>query len=285
MKMNDSSQVFLFKDYYIVVPLLSSELSSATSFIKNHHWFIDNGGKIVLKIGGIVESDQKLVLQNISAIIFLEIEDFSIYNAWNQALDFLDYINICKNSYIIFLGLDDILEEDYLKRVSSITRRRNDIDFLYGDFKSVLGNYYRIFKSPQTPSLFKKNNFSFDVPHPGLVNNWSTIKNYRFSEEYRLGSDLDYYIRISKDRKITHKYIPVIQATIGANGISNNYKAKSLYLNEWKLISSRNSVSLDLNFKRSYLLNLLSKSPNLFIFFRKIYWRIYGKRIEINRNL
>ena len=274
----------LFQDVFIVVPLISNEFNDALIFSNNHSWFTKKQGKILFKIGGKINKEQLNLLKNKNHYIF-EKDDFSLYNSWNQAMDFLSLKEINDSSLVIFLGIDDYLNEAYLDNVISSFKTKNNIDFLYGDVKSVLGNYSRVSKSNPRPNIFKKNNFSFDIPHPGLANKWSTIKNYRFNEEYQLAADMDFYIRISKDKIINHEYIPIIQAAIGANGVSNSYKAKSIYLREWKLIAIKNNVDLDLNIIRPRLKNLLTKIPFLFFIFRNIYWRIYGTKMNSNENL
>lgn len=271
----------LFKDVFILVPFISNEFNDALIFSNNHNWFTNKQGKILFKVGGKINDEQLNLLKNKNHYI-IEKNDFSLYNAWNQAMDFLILKEINKNSLIIFLGIDDFLNEAYLKKVITCYKNKNKIDFFYGDFKSVFGNYFRIIKSNSKPNLFKKNNISFDIPHPGLVHKWSTIKNYRYNEEYNLAADLDFYIRISKENKINYKYIPIIQVLFGAEGGSNSYKAKSIYLREWKLISAKNNVDLNLNLKRVSLINILSKIPFLFFIFRNIYWRIYGTKINTN---
>jgi hypothetical protein len=286
MKMKeDQKNTKLFKHYYIIVPFMSFELPLTSDFINKHSWFIENGGKILFKVGGFIENNLQSNLKKNKSIILYEKKDFSIYNAWNQSLDVLDSLNINKNSYVIFLGLDDILKEDYLRKACDVVENSNKFDFLYGDFQSVLGNYHRNFKSKSNPNIFKKNNFSFDIPHPGLLNNWNLIRDYRFNEDYKLAADFDFYLRISLKKNVNFKYIPLIQATLGANGISNSYKAKSIYLKEWHEISLKNKVDLDLDLRRSRIINLLSRFPLLFSFFRNLYWKLVATKNKSNEKV
>jgi hypothetical protein len=141
----------LFKDVFIIVPLISNEFNDALIFSNNHNWFTKKHGKILFKVGGKINDEQLKLLKNKNHYI-IQKEDSSLYNAWNQAMDFLFSKEINDSSLIIFLGLDDYLNEAYLNKVTSCFKTKNKIDFFYGDFKSVLGSYSRVFKSKPSHS-------------------------------------------------------------------------------------------------------------------------------------
>ena len=67
--------------------------------------------------------------------------------------------NLDENSYVAFLGLDDILNETYCSRVAVLIDSVARTDFMYGDFDSEYKG--RLIKniSPESPALFGKYNY------------------------------------------------------------------------------------------------------------------------------
>lgn len=264
-----------FEKLYIILPFLECESSLAVNFLDKHKWFINNGGFIVLKCGGKVNG-AILNFLNTNTIL-LEYADISLYSAWNQSLDYLKELNIDNNSYISFLGLDDILCQNFCESVAK--NMDKNIDFIYGDIYSRLGNRYRRRYAERTPLLFqKKSKYVFDIFHPGMMNRWGLISSFKFDQRYYLAADLDFYIRLSESHNITYLYIDGIQSIVGADGISNDVNAKEVYKKEWEMIEDKLSVEIVKKSNRMTILSVISKNKTLYKLIRDLYWKVVAKR-------
>lgn len=108
------------------------------------------------------------------------------------------------------------------------------------------------------------------------MNKWETIRNVRFDTRYRLAADFDFYIGITRNRKVSYQKIPEIQASIGAEGMSNSLAALEIYPREWSQISSRRKVELDVPRLKIALLRIIAHFPLAFNSLRRAAWLIRG---------
>ena len=267
-----------FKKIWIITPFLHNELPNLESFLESHKWFLTKGGKILLKSDGRIDQKQLDHLIG-TGIVLIQKPDISLYDAWNQGMDFLLSINIDLDSYITFLGLDDRLSNDFCRKTIEAVKNDPKIDFIYGNGRSTLNGRYKDLAVTNKPALFNGAEYVFDVLHPGLMNRWSTIRDQRFDINYRLAADLDFYIGITQRQQVIYKHLSVIQAIIGADGVSNNAKALNIYINEWTSISKKRGVFLRLDQRRMYFLRILSKFPRLFFILRRGYWSVTAKKL------
>ena len=265
-----------YVNIWLIVPLLCSQEHELLIFIKRHSVFFNNGGRAILKVSGSLENKPTKLLQD-ENIHLIQKPDSSLYEAWNQSLDYLESIKIKADSYVAFLGLDDTICYkfcDVATRFSGL-----DIDFIYGDIYSELGQRFRRGRPALQPLLFNNyNEYVFDVFHPGMMNRWKSISSFRFDESFQLAADLDFYIRVSKSQNINSQYIGIIQAIVGADGISNSVVAKYIYMREWVLIENKLGVKILKKSTRTTWLIRLSSVPIVYNIVRKIYWGIVGKK-------
>lgn len=265
------SKSMRFDKIWLVVPCMTNQLKELELFLENHSWLFQNGGHLILKASGVV--DQVFVEQvTTKGVLLLQQTDISLYDAWNQAMDYLCEISVEDGAYVAFLGLDDSLSLDFCSDVALLAHGNEKIDFIYGNSRHLFQGRYFDFVAPIKPALFGKSNFTFDVTHPGMMHRWETICKYRFDTQFKLAADFDFYVGIAQKQTISFKKIDVIQAEIGAAGVSNGLKAKSIYLKEWKEIERKRGVKLNLQLLRNKLNALLAIQPHLFRAIRKLWW-------------
>lgn len=265
--------------FWLVVPLLSKQTHEIRPFINQHQWFFDQGGKAIFKISGAVDRDFASQVSSPN-IHLIQRPDTGLYEAWNQSMDYLQDMEIHESSYIAFLGLDDVWSENFFSRALDLIKQQKNIDFIYGNSRHLFQGRYIDFASPIMPALFESDHFVFDVPHPGMLNKWGLILNQRFNTQFKLAADFDFYIGIAQKRKVSYKKINVNQADLGATGISNGPKAKSIYLKEWKQIEKKRGVKLSLQLWRTRLMALLAMHPYLFQIMRKLWWAVKATKVD-----
>lgn len=107
-----------------------------------------------------------------------------------------------------------------------------------------------------------------------MFNCWETIKNHRFDTQFRLAADFDFYIGIALSQEIKWKKLEVIQATLGGEGISGSLNSKQIYLKEWAIIEAKRGVKLGSNKLHTAVTAWISKSPLIYKWLRKAWWRI-----------
>ncbi len=261
---------------WLIVPLLPEQVSEIENFINQHQWFFDGGGNAVFKINGIVDDLLMTIVPN-KNIHLLQIPDLSLYDAWNLCLDYLLQKKIHENSYISFLGLDDLLSNEFIVSSKNLILEKNNIDFIYGNSRHIFNNRYIDRDTIDHPALFGVNNFSFDISHPGMLNRWGVISKFRFDTNFRLAADFDFYIGIALQSKVSYKKINCIQAIIGAEGVSNGANAKKIYLQEWMKIEKKRKINLNLELGRTRFVELIARWPYLYKNIRIAWWMIKGK--------
>jgi len=262
-----------FGKFFLVLPILAKQQGELPAFIEKHSWFTKRNGRIFVKSSGDF-TEQTLALISSSQIIVDIRQDKSIYDAWNQCLDGLATIGLENNSYITFVGIDDLLSETYANAALAAVELQPDLNFIYGDSCHDLHGVSYEHKSPTNPKLFGKNYFLFDVPHPGMFNRWETIKDHRFDTQFRLAADFDFYIGIALSQQVKWKKLDVIQATLGGEGISGSLNSKQIYLKEWVIIEAKHGVQLGSNKLHTAVTAWISKSPLIYKWLRKTWWRI-----------
>ena len=254
----------------IILPLTSKDREKINEFLNKHIEIQKENVLFLIKINDPTESNLIIKHDN---VMMLSKPDSSLYNAWNQALDFLEQqaANI-SISYITFLGIDDIFSIEFFQKIKLMETESQNFDFIYGDALLRYKSSTTYSKSANEPKLFSKNNFRFDIFHQGLINRWKTIENQRFNENYKLAADLDFYIGICANNNITYKKIHMAQATIGCQGISNSPRANHIYKKEWQEIANKRKIKLDNDHLRQKALELISKNERIYFLMRDTVW-------------
>ena len=266
----------VFADIWLIVAVVASDYPNLPVFLDKHRWLCAGGGHILFKAASVVDDPLANIIAAAGCTL-LQVKDSGIYDAWNQAMDRLESTTLTNDCYVAFLGIDDTIREDYCLAATRIAQPPAQPDFIYGDALNVSHGRVKYQVSPLMPKLFGKNDYLFDVPHPGLLNRWETIKKFRFDARYQLAGDFDFYIRIASSMDVTYAKVPKVQATIGADGMSNSLKALEIYPREWAMIASSYQVSLAVPRFKIALFRALATVPPLFNLLRRIAWLIRGR--------
>jgi len=195
-------------------------------------------------------------------------DDRSIYDAWNLALKRI------KTGNVIFLGLDDIPNFEFLLDASKIML--SELDLLSTDVKmQSLDSKFSYTRS--NPKLGKVSLYKFTYCHPGLVFSHLLFANKSFNENYKIISDGLFYSKIPFLNVVG--YFPSSGVTMLVGGISNSRKgARSRFI---ELLRALYVGDMDLN--RFQLIGLLKSFPAyilsffpsfLFKFFQKTRWML-----------
>jgi hypothetical protein len=268
--LKNAVQKYIMFDFIIVVPILPNDEIHLTVFLKKHSWVKKYNGIILVKSQGDLSiSAKELILSH--NYLFFEKKDSSLYDAWNQALDYLLNIKLNKNFYLTFLGLDDEINIEFISYNIKEIELCN-YDFIYGNSISIFKNKKRVILSSSKPKLFSSGPFQYDIVNPGMLNRWSTIKEFKFNTNYSLAADLDFYIRISLFRDVNFLFTPLIQSIIGSDGISQTPKSNHTYKIEEEKISKELNVIIVSDKYRGLFLRALSSYPNFYRYFRNLYW-------------
>ena len=264
---------------WLIVAVVASDYPNLPVFLDKHRWLCAGGGHLLFKAASIVDDPLAKIIAAAGCEL-LQVKDSGIYDAWNQAMDMLESTTLTNDCYVAFLGIDDTIREDYCLAATRIAQPPTQPDFIYGDALNVSHGRAKYQVSPLMPHLFGKNNYLFDVPHPGLLNRWETIKKFRFDARYQLAGDFDFYIRIASSMDVTYAKVPKVQATIGADGMSHSLKALEIYPREWAMIASSHQVSLAVPRFKIALFQAIATVPPLFNLLRRLSWIIRGNSLK-----
>lgn len=125
-------------------------------------------------------------------LVFLEDLGNSVFSALNIG------INHIKNScdYYCFLGDDDSLEAEGFRRLYGVATQKK-FDVIYGGIKYLSDNEKVLFTNHSSPFLSRFLLWVPNlIPHPGTLINVATWKELNgYNENYKLASDLDFWLR------------------------------------------------------------------------------------------
>lgn len=260
-------------NFILVLPILAKQQADLPAFVEKHRWFLDRNGRLLIKSSG--EFTENILSDICSDRVMVVVRnDKSIYDAWNQCLEELNGRGLTENTYVTFLGIDDLLSQSYVDLVHTTLQEQPSLDFVYGNSRHELKGTSYLHESPENPKLFGRNNFLFDVPHPGMFNRWSTIKNYRFDTQFRLAADFDFYIGITLSKSLKWKKLDTVQATLGGEGISASLNSKQIYLKEWATIEAKRAVTLSSNKLHTTVTAWIAKNPLVYKWLRQAWWKI-----------
>lgn len=251
----------------VILPVLSHEAPDIPKFIKSNRFLLDADKFMVW-----VKSNKELSIGLPDNFNLIVMEDRSIYEAWNQAIDAIES-RYNKNFWLCFVGLDDFLSQDFFNMFFNL-KNKNKNNFYFGDgsFQSPSG--IRIRKIKDHPSLFSNlESIKWDIFHPGSVQHSSIFINQRFSIKYKLAGDFEFYLRNSILGKIHSQKIHVNQVITSMTGISNRPRAKLIYIKEIKELEAKFNVKI-LDNKNIYIekLKAFFLMSSIGSYIRKIYW-------------
>lgn len=190
-------------------------------------------------------SDKIEVLNETEHVLMTK--DSGMYDAWNQGIDLI----VNKAKWIIFLGEDDELNPDYIKRLSDL---EEGVHIAYGDIIKVKRSGEKRVVYSDTPELFSNaQQLIQDVPHPGCAFAGELFSKYnlRYDTKYKLAGDLDLYLNIKKKvgEGLKYSHINIPQARIGGYGVSQTNRGYKRYKIEWDMIYRDYDVKVRVPFK------------------------------------
>jgi len=268
----------LFSHLWLIVPILDVQDSLVRNFLVRHQWVIQHGGHILFKAVAKPDTNCEELI-NQSGATLIQQPDEGLCGAWNQAMDYLCRAQLSDRDYVAFLGLDDEMSYKFCRAASGFRRGKDSPDFIYGDARIVFNGFYKDCVSSDEPALFCGRERAFDIFHPGMMNRWGAIRDHRFDTRYRLAGDFDFYIGLSQRHTVKYRYLPIIQATIGAEGVSNRPSAKGIYRKEWSRIATERKVIIRRARLRFNFLRLIGTVPGLTSLMRKAYWALSAQKI------
>lgn len=196
--------------------------------------------------------------------------DNGIYDAWNYALEFS-----C-GDYISFLGIDDQPLGEFL----CLSKRHCDTSkinpgLIYGNAITKRKNKFRRRTTPDRLEFFSKNGIILDFVHPGSLNNRKLFDGSRFDNSFTLAGDLDFYLGIkSMIQSMGIVKIPLDQAVVGGDGVSNSSEAYAIYHREFLAIGQKRSINFNPVLPRYKIGTIFRYIPTIFSLLRDLSWSI-----------
>jgi glycosyltransferase involved in cell wall biosynthesis len=124
--------------------------------------------------------------------------DQGIYDAMNKGID-----RCPPDSWVLFLNAgDEMASNDVLQRLSSCFSP--SIDFIFGDVSIRNFDYTRVHRTHPNESI------RMPSCHQGTLVRSDLLKALRFDIGYKVGADMDFYLRATKDAKRVAFYDGVI---------------------------------------------------------------------------
>ena len=138
-------------------------------------------------------------------------DDLGIYDAWNKG------IKKARGEYFSFIGLDDILCENYSSEYFKALSKNPNIDFISS--KMLIKKYGQTeFGEKWNWIKFRK---KMNIVHPGSLHNSKLFIKYGFfNSDFKIAGDYEFLLRVGKD--LNTYFIDKPTIIFSLNGISNN---------------------------------------------------------------
>lgn len=166
--------------------------------------------QLVIVDGKSTDQSHKIIADFIAKghpLIWDKTPDSGISNAINIGLKHLKDGDI-----FAYLGSDDILLPNVLSHVANLFNIAKDIDGLYYDSYSYLGEIGKLtYRKCPTPNFYLANLLKFGTI-VGLQNIYikgDLVKANGFAEDNKYSMDYDLYIRLFKNNALNFTYIPI----------------------------------------------------------------------------
>lgn len=203
--------------FSIIIPTLNvqQQIESALNSISVQTY---QDYEIIVIDGGSTDDTIEILKQtNDNRLKVFSLKGSGIYEAMNFG------ISKAKGEWLYFMGSDDQLyEKDTLNEIKKATIRNNNYDLLYGNVMS------KLFYDGTTPydgffdlkKLSKKN-----ICHQAIFYNkkiFDIISPY--NTQFKILADYDFNIRCFGNKDVKTKYLPMIIAKYGSEGVSSKKK-------------------------------------------------------------
>lgn len=173
--------------------------------------------------------------------VWISEQDTGIYNAMNKSLEY------ATGEWVHFLNSDDFfMDVNVLKNVAAmINENSNDHVFFYGDVHLIddSGNLVKIISS-SSESLREKLPIELPISHQGVFMSRVSLNEMNgFDEGFRIASDYDLILRVSKETKFAQlEHLGIAYARLG--GVSTDAKNAIRLLMEYRSSQFKNGYIL-----------------------------------------
>lgn len=252
---------------YIILPVLTFNYEDFENFLKANQ-FIRNSKNISI----FLKVKRPISLSAPNLTIHIQ-DDNSIYEAWNQSIMEIRRKEKNKIFYITFCGIDDILNKNFIAECQKMFDSSYDV--IFGNIIIFVKNKkHKKYANPNSSMFYNSKKKIWDIYHPGMLMNSRLFGKTLFDEEYKLAADFKFFAYVSNNLKIKSKYIPLSQATININGISNINNAREIYFKEFKKIEEELNINIS-GFNRflEYAKLLILRSPFADLI-KSLYWSL-----------
>jgi glycosyltransferase involved in cell wall biosynthesis len=193
-------------------------------------------------------------------------KDNGIYDAWNKG------ILKSKGSFVAFLGMDDLLCENYSRLYFDRLSKNSNIDFVSS--KMIINDSEStVFGFPFVWEEFKK---VMNVVHPGALHSRRLFDLYGLYDlQYKIAGDYEFLMRCNGELK--SDFIDEPTVVFSLEGVSNTKSIElSVEVRRAKLNNGvRNLLSANLEFLFRLGIALLGKVKNRFLFVCNRLFKIY----------
>ena len=156
--------------------------------------------------------------------IFSE-KDYGVYDAMNNAVE------RAQGKWILFLGSDDFLFDDFVLEKMSETLGKSNADFVYGDVRIVGKTSWasdgEIYRGEFSTSLLMQ----FNICHQCIFYNRLVFKTRKYNIDYSVCADYDFNLYCAS--KYLMEYHPIIIANFNAGGISTTSNDPKFEREKW----------------------------------------------------
>ena len=183
-------------------------------------------------------------------------DDLGIYDAWNKG------IKKARGEYYSFIGLDDILCENYSSEYIKALSENPNIDFIYS--KMLINKYGQTeFGEKWNWNKFRK---KMNIVHPGSLHSAILFNKYGFfNTDFKIAGDYEFLLRVGRDLNTFHINKPTIIFSL--NGVSNNNFLKLAF--EVKIAKqinkARSLFMINIEYFKRILIGYLSKFYKILI--------------------
>lgn len=177
-------------------------------------------------------------------------DDFGIYDAWNKG------IKIARGKYISFIGLDDLLCNNYSKDFLQIINTNPNIDFVSSKMYIKKSDTIIFGDKWHWNNLRKQMN----IVHPGSLHNHKLFKKYGlFDSSFTIAGDYEFLLRIGDNLKTIFINKPTVFFCL--DGVSNNNSFKlAVEIRRAKLKNKiRSNIMINIEFITRCTIAILSK--------------------------
>lgn len=198
----------------IIIPTLQAErtLGEALDSV-----LVQEFGDLEVLIMDSVSRDRTLEIGGVYArrdprVRIISEPDKGIYDAMNKG------IGAARGEWILFLGSDDRLHDPQVLKTFAATPGLDTLDMVYGNVVSP--SYKGVYDGEfDLPKLLCRN-----MPHQAIFHKRSLFGSIGgYTIHYRGYADWDFNIRCFRDSRVRKKYIDLVVAYFGADGVSSRH--------------------------------------------------------------